>query len=380
MKQLRLIKGTPHTFKNLVYLKNSANKHRDNHPLSGQGNIQRYKLNNGKVFYDSKDVNIHDDKRGFSEQTIAELTNFSNTSVLAHKNTIMSFMETKPPYILNINTLHTELLTSINMGVHWAYHNDELFAFNLDDRLLQILFVKNPFSISIYDSIKLPNNYYIHDMTIINDTIFFPLFPYSIDMFNMNLGVSSIADSVKFTYPSHASILTYNIKTKQSNIIKLPTITSPIFHIKSVQNVLYFFACQENFQLSSITSKSDYISSCHKIEINTLNSKPIISLTQFPDLGDMPSTDNNCLVYVNNEDGIGKTISILPNGTIVQRAYPNGIVEEPQALDNNTTLQIVHIKKSTLLYILETDTLLVKGIYSGDETPIGFHGSYYFIC
>tara|TARA_B100001093_G_scaffold92937_1_gene85079 strand:- start:987 stop:2105 length:1119 start_codon:yes stop_codon:yes gene_type:complete len=367
---MKLVKGTPHKL-NLKYYKNSAKPFRDKYPLSGNGRIYKYNFSDEAIEFSQIDISVSPKSfKGLHEKSPMPLANFANTSLFEHNKEIYAIFESKPP--VNISTLYettfdNKLCNFLNVHYEKDENNDTILFSSVGKNLIIFRIPESSNIAKTEVSIKLSQSFYIHSFVRDGDYLIFSMFPSDFDIKSMIVGMKSVIDSLVFKNNEHLQLLIYNLRTKTHNIVDIPDITSPVFHIVGTLNQLHLFATPRNFAMNNITSKYDYNSKHYILDIDTDGTVNFLLHTEF--CGEMPYFYKNTLAFVENQTLHCNCMS----------KYFQGYIEEPAIIESSDKdlqiLQIEHFQNKTFLHIIDVNTMNTESLYQLNKQTIhGFHG------
>ena len=367
-KLMKLIHGVPHK-RNCRIVTNTSRSHKDNFPLSGDGLLQLYNLVHGVSSYVKYPLPITKTMRkGMNERSFLPMKNFSNTSVVCHNNHVYTLFDYDYFYKHKIDSREWET-GNYRSGVHMKKYNGDLYSFSnaYTNKTLHVR--KNHEIISV---IKLDSVYYVHDFVKANNTLYFPMYKYKVDVPAMLVGSKSVVEAVQFDHNEPFCMLSYNLETKEVTTMKLPYIKGPVFHIAGYATEdathLLLFELNQGFQLKHMNSKTGYDSNCVHLVLNKYGECSNVSC--YIETGDMPFQENEKIAYVSDSKLI---ITNLRTNTQKTYEYPGEQMEEPKILDKFTYL-ISHGKDETFVRIYDSADNLIS-VYNGKFTAEqSFHG------
>ena len=336
-----------------IYYKNGINPlYTYKSLIDGEGYIQMYIFNKGKIQYNAKHVETDDlyiRKNGigtvFKNKNTLSLKNFSNTNVVFFNNTLYSLYENNPAYILDPITLKTLNKTRYNYSSHAKVNN----TLNILQSIYGGIHTLEYSSIDTHNNENLykiitPHRYYIHDFIIqeIQKEFHFIANTFNIDILHFITGEKSALESLQLKNKMY--FMTYDF---EKNTIKynyqLDIKGSSLHAINANDNFIAFI--NDNFQFNMLNNTLPYESTSYNINRN--ENKQICNLK-----GEMPKYLHNSLYYIHNYSLI--KYDILQNKKIMYN-FKNSIdsiyfIEEP-CITESYILSTVHSTNYTFLYI-----------------------------
>lgn len=371
MHRLHLVQGVPHGKRRRI-VTNTSQRHRDGHPLSGDGLLQFYDLSGGSVQYSCYKLPLPPGiaSKGLNERSVLPLKNFSNTSAVFGNAGELYTLYDYDTYLTQDVANGTYARGLYRCGVHMKKQEGALYSFE-NSHIDSALVLRKDHR--VVSRIPLDSMYYIHDFAKVGDLFFFPMCAYDVDAADLLFGRRSVAEAVRFNGARPFSLLTVDASTGRSSRVELSYIKGPVFHIVgwgcgSVVK-LALFELDSGFQVSHITSKAGYGSNCVLASFDTQR-KGYISIQCLAERGDMPFQDGDRFSYVSDS-----TLNIVNfrDDAVATFHFPGEQLEEPKMIDGYTYL-VSHAPMKTTLRVFDRDNALQSTYAGAFEAEQAFHG------
>lgn len=371
MHRLHLVQGVPHR-KHCRIVTNTSQRHRDGHPLSGDGLLQFYNLSGGNVHYSCYKLPLPPGiaSKGVNERSVLPLKNFSNTSAIFGNGGELYTLYDYDTYLAQDVANGTYTQGRYKCGVHMKKQENALYSFE-NSHLDNALILRKDHR--IVSRIPLDSMYYIHDFAKVGDLFFFPMYAYDVNVADLLFGKRSVAESVRFNNARPFSLLMVDASTGRSSRLELSYIKGPVFHIVgwgcgSVVK-LALFELDSDFQVSHITSKVGYRSKCVIVSFDT-HREDHISIQCLVEKGDMPFQDGDRFSYVSDDR---LNIVNFRADAVTTFHFPGEQLEEPKMIDGYTYL-VSHAPMKTTLRVFGKDNSLQSTYTGAFESEQAFHG------